>query len=187
MKSLLKLSALALVATLLFAGQASAEKNMSWSLYGGMSNPTGEGSPDGSFAGRVNLLYQATPVIGVGMEVGYHKFGSMDSDMGGGVTLETSSNTWQFTPTVKAQSVQGSIRPYGIGGLGFYNSSFSMEASDGSVDASDSSTDFGFNLGAGAEFGTGPTTFGVETRWHSISTEGESTDMISFMGGINFH
>ena len=93
MKSLLKLSAFALVATLLFAGQATAAKNMSWSLYGGMSNPTGEGSPDGSFAGRVNFLYQATPVIGAGMEVGYHKFGTVDSDLGAGVTAEATSNT----------------------------------------------------------------------------------------------
>ena len=111
MKSLLKLSALALVATLLFAGQASAEKTMSWSLYGGMSNPTGEDSPDGSFAGRVNMLYQASPVMGVGMEVGYHKFGSTEFDIGGGATGDVSSNVWQFTPTVKAQSIQGKLRP----------------------------------------------------------------------------
>ena len=187
MKSLLKLSAFALVATLLFVNQASAEKKTSWSLYGGMSNPTGEGSPDGSFAGRVNLLYQATPVIGVGMEAGYHKFGTVDGDLGGGITSETTSNMWQFTPTVKAQSMQGKVRPYGIGGLGFYNTHVGYKTSDNTIDTSDSSTDFGFNLGAGAEFGTGPTTFGVEARWHSISTEGESTDMMSFMGGINFH
>jgi opacity protein-like surface antigen len=179
MKSLLKLSALALVATLLFAGQASAE-GMSWSLYGGMSNPTGEGSPDGSFAARANLLYQATPVIGVGGELGYHKFGSEDVDFGGG-PVEVSSSMWQFTPTVKAQSITGSIRPYGIGGLGMYSFRVSVDGT------SESDTNFGFNLGGGAEFGTGPTTFGVEARWHSISTEGESTDMISFMGGINFH
>ncbi len=186
MKSLLKLSAFALVATLLFAGQASA-KDMSWSIYGGMSNPTGEASPDGGFGGRVNGFYMATPTIGVGAEVGYHKFGTMEFDFGGGTTGEFSSSVWQFTPSVKAQGVAGKIRPYGIGGLGMYNSKVSLSYSDATPEESESSTDFGFNLGAGAEFGTGPTTFGVEARWHSISTEGESTDMISFMGGLNFH
>jgi hypothetical protein len=185
MKSLLKLSAFALVATLVCSTSASA-KDMSWSIYGGMSNPTGEGSPDGSFGVRANGFYMTTPVIGVGAEVGYHKFGTMEEDLGGGNTMSFSSNVWQFTPAVKAQGVTGTVRPYGIGGLGMYSMKGTLEMT-GFPSESETSTDFGFNLGAGAEFGTGPTTFGVEARWHSIATEGESTDMISFMGGINFH
>lgn len=186
MKSLLKLSAFALVATLVCSSSAMA-KDMSWSIYGGMSNPTGETSPDAGFGVRANGFYMATPVIGVGAEVGYHKFGTMDLDFGGGVTGELSSNVWQFTPAVKAQGVTGTVRPYGIGGLGMYNMKGTLSYSDATPEESESNTDFGFNLGAGAEFGTGPTTFGVEARWHSIMTEVESTDMLSFMGGINFH
>ena len=46
---------------------------------------------------------------------------------------------------------------------------------------------FGFNLGAGVGFPVGPKTkMNVMGQWHSVSTEGESTDYLEFKAGVGF-
>lgn len=179
----IKLTLCGLVAAAVFTAPAFAQTTPpSWSLYAGYSNATGEGTPDGSFAVRGNGFYNLSPVMGVGAELGYHSLGSLEfTDPITSTTMEVSTSAWQFTPEVRARGVSGSVRPYAMAGLGMYN----LRASVDGVSASE--TEFGFNFGAGAQFGSGSTTFGIEGRWHSIMTEGDATDIVGFMGGINFN
>lgn len=183
MKRSLKLLLVA-IALVLIASPASAQSSMHWagSLYGGYAKMTGDGSPDGSFGARGNLFAQFDPVIGVGAELGWYSLGSVETTVGP-TTDDMDFSAFQATAQVRARGVNGTVRPYGTGGLGMYGlkSKFAGE--------SDSDTKFGFNLGGGMMFGStaNPVTFGVEGRWHSISTEGDATDVVSFMGGVNFH
>ncbi|MGH7724902.1 MAG: outer membrane beta-barrel protein [Candidatus Eiseniibacteriota bacterium] len=181
----LKLSLCGLVAAVLFAAPASAQTTtpMSWSLYAGYANPTGELSPGGSFAFRANGFYNLSPVMGIGAEAGYHALGSITELEDAGI--ENSWSAIQFTPEVRARGVTGNIRPYGMVGFGVYNLRGSMD--DGTTEVSDNTTEMGFNFGGGVTFGQGPTTFGLEARWHSIMTEGDATDVVGFMAGVNFN
>src|SRR5687768_7361075 len=119
MKSILKLSLIAMAALALFAAPSAAQGTMSTSLYGGYANMTGEGSPDGSFGVRGNLLWEVSPVIGVGPELGYYSLGSID------ITTPTpdemSFSAIQGTGQIRVRGVTGTMRPYGMGGLGMYS------------------------------------------------------------------
>lgn len=66
---------------------------------------------------------------------------------------------------------------YFIGGLGMYN---------GSCDGCTSSTDMGLNVGAGFNIPlTGFGTF-IEARYHTVQTEGSSTNFVPISFGIRF-
>ena len=67
---------------------------------------------------------------------------------------------------------------YLIGGIGMYNSD--------SEGAAESTTDLGFNIGAGLTFPlTGFSTF-LEARFHLVSSEGESMKFIPITFGMRF-
>lgn len=68
-------------------------------------------------------------------------------------------------------------RPYFIGGLGMYRLS---------ADDVDSETKFGFNLGAGIDFGLAGFSAFAEARFHNIMTENESTNIIPISFGLRF-
>jgi hypothetical protein len=71
---------------------------------------------------------------------------------------------------------RGSLRPYVLGGLGYYN------LSDGS-----STSAFAFGLGGGVLFGIGATMHGfAEARYMSVQTSGSSTSFIPITVGLMF-
>ncbi len=74
------------------------------------------------------------------------------------------------------------IRPYVLGGLGFYNVKVDVSGVSGSE------TKIGFGGGAGAAFklGTGGNRFFVEGKFVSVSTSGASTSFIPIRVGVRF-
>jgi opacity protein-like surface antigen len=160
-------------ALVLCALPAAAQTNLSGSLYAGYAKWLEDGAPGGSIGFRGNLFYMVHPVIGVGVEGGYHMLGKIE---------DVSFKAIQATGQVMARGVVGNIRPFGTGGAGLYNLRFS----EGGETFSDSK--FGFNLGGGVQFkpSPGPVSFGVEARWHDVLTEGSSTNLLTVMGGVNF-
>ena len=71
------------------------------------------------------------------------------------------------------------IKPYAIGGLGFYHVS-------SSVTGTTASNDFGFNVGAGINVPlTGFATF-VEARYNRVSESGGSASFVPITFGVMF-
>jgi hypothetical protein len=70
---------------------------------------------------------------------------------------------------------RSSVRPYVMGGLGFFN------VSDGS-----STTKFAFGLGGGILFGVGTMHAFLETRYMSIQTSGSSLTFLPISLGVMF-
>jgi opacity protein-like surface antigen len=105
-----------------------------------------------------------------------------------GLRVEGMFNSFDFDGTDVSMRVMGltgnatyTILPqlYAIGGIGMYNSK-------ASVDNSESSTDFGFNIGAGVNIPlTGFGTY-IEARYHHVPVEDGSFKFIPVTFGIRF-
>jgi opacity protein-like surface antigen len=78
-------------------------------------------------------------------------------------------------------------QPYLIGGLGFYRGDYGdTPLPGGGTFDPEATTDFGINIGVGAQFNlSGFTTF-LEARFHNIFGEGESAQLIPITFGIMF-
>ncbi len=128
----------------------------------------------------------ATPTISWGAELSYDNLGSVDFDNGGTPT-SVSGSVFRVNPAVRA-NFGSMVGPsfFAQGGAGYYNVSSSIEPSVPGVD-NNSQGKFGYNLGAGVGFPVGPKTkMNVMGQWHSISTEGESTNYLEFKAGVGF-
>ncbi len=77
------------------------------------------------------------------------------------------------------------IKPYVIGGIGFFNVKFG--GTGGGVSFSGSESKFAFGGGAGLKFKAGSdSNFFVEGRYISVQTSGSSTGFIPITAGISF-
>ena len=192
MKTLKLMAGVSLLVLAMGAAPAAAQTKMTWagSLYAGYAKATEDGAPDGSIGFRGNIMAMVHPVIGIGPEVGYHMLGKTENVTDGTNTGDLKFNTFQATAQVMARGQRGTVHPFATGGLGMYGLKTKFSATDGSgIEASDTQTKFGFKLGGGIQYkpGTSSIGFGAEGRWHSIQTEGSSTDMITVMAGVNFN
>jgi opacity protein-like surface antigen len=72
------------------------------------------------------------------------------------------------------------MRPYALGGLGYYNVKESVSGT--------SESKVGFGLGAGLAFkmGAGSTRLFVEGKWTTVSTTGASTSFVPIRVGLRF-
>jgi hypothetical protein len=82
-------------------------------------------------------------------------------------------------PMIRRPGLQKSF-PYLVGGLGIYNQSTSPQPVGGT-----SSTDIGFNAGAGARFTFGKRVAYVEARYHDVSSVGGAR-FVPVMFGLVF-
>ncbi|HYC51320.1 MAG TPA: outer membrane beta-barrel protein [Gemmatimonadaceae bacterium] len=161
------------VGALLFAAP-SLHAQLSFSLAAGASLPMGDAAEDPN---GLKMGYNATVGLGfkpllvpVGLRV-EGMFNSFEVD-GADVSQRVLGLTGNATYTILPQL-------YAIGGIGMYNSK-------ASVAGSESSTDFGFNIGAGVNIPlTGFGTY-VEARYHHIPVEGGSFQFVPITFGIKF-
>lgn len=168
-------AAMVLAATLI-AAPASAQT--SFSIAAGATMPVGSTS-DGMDVG-----YNA--IVGLGIKPPLAPIGARIEGMFTQMSWKnaTSGATRIMAGIVNA-TVSGAAMPMGylIGGVGLYNGK-GVDLPVGFT--SSSSTDFGFNIGAGLNFPlTGFSTF-AEARLHIINTETESTKIIPITFGIKF-
>jgi len=122
-------------------------------------------------------------------ELGYHSFGGTRVSAG----PFSSEASYSMIPiTVSAIYVLPSEtqrRFHLMGGLGLYRTSADVDYTDedGSFSFSNSSTDFGINIGGGINFPLGERIDAVaEARFHSIFTDGNSSNMIPISIGLRF-
>lgn len=169
------LAALALVFS---AGTVSAQSSVSLGIAAGAAIPVGD------FADVYNTGYNGTVMLGlkpalspIGIRVDgmYNKFVGRDDVIGNppdASIIGGTANLVYFLPGV-------GIRPYLIGGVGYYGLKQDIEGVDRIGKA-------GVNGGIGAQFPlSGFNTF-LEARFHHVSTEGGSTQFIPVIFGLSF-
>ena len=169
-----QLSRIALVFGALLVAAPTLHAQASFNIAAGASVPTGDAAQDPN---GLKLGYNATigigfkpPLapIGVRVEGMFNSFEFDGADVSQRVMALTGNGTYTILPQL-----------YAIGGVGMYNSK-------ASVDGAESSTDFGFNIGAGLNIPlTGFGTY-IEARYHHIPVDGGSFQFIPITFGIKF-
>lgn len=175
------LGALALVTT---ANTAVAQKPFSLGLAAGVSMPMGD------FKEAANTGLNGTVLLGLGMpmlpvgvriEGSYNRFAFSDENEAaagekGNVTVSSATANVTFgLPGVVVLS------PYVIAGAGMYWSGCDLDN-----DACKSQSDLGFNGGVGIKLRALVASAFLEARYHSIQTEGQSTNYVPITIGFMF-
>jgi opacity protein-like surface antigen len=167
-------------------GAVGAVNPFGFGVSAGAAVPTGDlgdfASTGFSVDGVVTLRVPTLPVSFRG-EVGYTRFGFKDVDDANLRFISGVANVVFSFPAVPTAVV----RPYIIGGVGAYNGKIGGDAfEDEDEELTESSTEFGFNVGAGIEIPlSGLTGFG-EVRFTSVRGDGESANFIPIRFGIRF-
>lgn len=130
-----------------------------------------------------------SPSVSWGAEVSFDNLGSAEyTDPLSSETTKVSGNVFRVNPAVRYTFGPGvGTSFYAQGGAGLYNVSAKVEDSvAGSFD--DSQSKIGFNFGAGVNFPVAPTTkMNLGLQYHTVSTEGQSTNYVNFRAGIGFN
>lgn len=128
----------------------------------------------------------AAPTVLWGAEVSYDNLGSVDYTTPTS-TSSVSGSIFRVNPAVR-MNFGSMVGPnfFAQGGAGLYSLSSKYEDTvAGSL--SDSQSKFGFNLGAGVGVPVGPKSrMNLMGQYHSVSTEGESTNYLGFKAGVGF-
>ena len=172
-----------------FAAQANAGPVGTLEFNLGYAKSSTEVMPDESWGGGLafgaGYFRSASPSFQWGVEASYDNLGSLEYDNGNTADNTTSGKVFRVSPEVR-MNFGSMVGPnfFAQGGVGLYNVSFNMEDSViGNLD--DSSSEVGFNLGAGVGFPVGPSTrMNVTGQYHSVATEGESTNYLAFRAGV---
>lgn len=182
MKTLRLLVAAPLALALSTVAQAqttTSTRPVSFGIAGGLSVPTGDAGDvfDAGYlvGGLLEFSRPASP-LAFRAEVDYQRFSIKESVAVGNPSdarlISGVANVLYKFPGMMA-------RPYVLGGVGLFNVGATTEGSD-------SSNEFGFNLGAGLELPlSGITVFG-DVRYQSIQTEGSATNLIPIRVGLRF-
>lgn len=168
------LSRVGLVLAAMFIAAPAAHAQASFGVAIGPTLPTGDASDVHEMGYHAAVSLGVKPPLaplGLRIEGMFNSLG-YKSTVADGESLRllsaTANGTWTMMPTV-----------YLIGGVGMYNGK-------ASVAGATSSTDFGFNVGAGFNIPlTGFGTF-IEARYHHIPMDGGSFAMIPISVGIRF-
>ncbi|HZF66532.1 MAG TPA: outer membrane beta-barrel protein [Gemmatirosa sp.] len=189
--------ALALVAAPAQA-QLGAVNPISFGIAGGATVPLGD------FADFVNtgfnvdgILTLRAPTLPVSFraEVGYQRFaikeGALGTDLPPGARLSGNAYAWQGVANLvyTFSTRTALVRPYLIGGVGYYRLGEEYKASLGgqSQTMKPGATDkFGVNGGVGLELPLGGFTGFAEARFHRIFTANTDTDLLPLRFGVRF-
>ncbi|MEO8349598.1 MAG: outer membrane beta-barrel protein [Acidobacteriota bacterium] len=177
---------LALSAVLLFlvAAGASAQgtTGFHWGLFGGATLPQSDAKDafDNGWHGGGLLVFNI-PVIPVGLRIdaAYHKLDSLASAVSTGdaeILAATANVTVGFRLLV--------LKPYVVGGVGYYRLDFSNESFPSAFSGTNYET--GWNAGAGVSISLRKIDIFIEARYHSVSTDGESFKFVPVSVGIVF-
>ena len=172
-----------------FAAQANAGPVGTLEFNLGYVKSSTEVLPDESMGGGLafgaGYWRSASPTVQWGVEASYDNLGSVEYDNGNTTDNTISGKVFRVSPELR-MNFGSMVGPnfFAQGGVGLYNVSANIEDSIFG-DADDSSSEFGFNLGAGVGFPVGPSTrMNIQGQYHSVATEGESTNYLAFRAGI---
>jgi hypothetical protein len=180
--------ALGLALGLLVAPAAHAQ-GAQFSLGGGLGVPLGDFDDAAKLGWHGTAAVTFVPTgwpVGIQLDGAYQQYSLEDGTVPGFDDLKnrfiqgTANVVYTFST-----SPESTFRPYLIGGGGVYNSKLTGADDPGDV-LPGGETDFGVNGGAGFNFGAGGASLFIEGRFHSVFTEGSSTQFIPITLGIRF-
>lgn len=182
----MKGASLALSAGLLFLAAARADAQgtagFHWGLLGGGTLPQGDAKDafDNGWHGGGLLVFNF-PVVPVGLRVdaAYHKLDPAESVVSPGdaeILAATANVTVGFRLLV--------LKPYVVGGVGYYRLDFSDESFPSAFSGTNNET--GWNAGAGVSISLRNIDVFVEARYHSVSTDGETFQFVPVSIGLAF-
>jgi opacity protein-like surface antigen len=121
--------------------------------------------------GAATFTLPALPVK-IRADVGYHSNPSADD------AVDITENIISVSGDAMFSFAPGPISPYILGGVTWGSASLGGD----DAPSTESSTDFGYNIGGGLNFGLGPLKLFAEARWMSIG----DADMVPITVGIHF-
>jgi hypothetical protein len=172
------ISGLAAAALIFGASALPAQSAVSIGIAGGAAIPVGD------FADFVNTGYNGTVILGIKpalSPVGFRVDGMYNRFPGRNDLVVDHPNASIIGGTANlVYYLSGvGIRPYVIGGAGYYGLKLDTPGAD-------RTNKFGVNGGVGAQFAlSGFNTF-LEARFHHVSTEGGSTQFVPVIFGLSF-
>ena len=188
--SLVLLTALVVAAIAPAASAAvlgTVEVNAGYSKDANSGSYVSDGTLGGGMAFGAGYYRSLAPMLNWGIEVALDNLGSADfSDpfFGNG---QVSAKAFRINPALRINfgAPVGPSLFAQVGG-GLYNVKGDVKFdSGGSVDGSDSK--FGANVGAGVGFPVAPKTrMSLFGQYHTVATDGESTNYISIKAGLGF-
>jgi hypothetical protein len=178
----MKRVALSLVALISIAGAGSlSAQGVRFGIGGGLLIPMGtykDGDKMGWLVGGDATYWMMNAPVGIRADVQY----SQTSEKSG-IPAHTTKIIGGLAEVVYAFGLKAApVRPYILGGVGFYNVKQTVSGISGST------SKIGFGGGAGLAFklGTGGTRFFVEGKFVSVATTGSSTTFLPIRVGLRF-
>lgn len=182
------LRVIGLAALVALPAMASAQESrpVSFGVSGGLSLPVGDlgDGYDSGFNVTGHIGYKPAMFTNLSFrgDVSFDKWGSKVLDDVSTRVLGVTANAVYAFP----QTTPGVVRPYVLGGVGFFNGKSSGTVAGQSLDDSDSSTDLGIQLGGGVNFQlSGFATF-VEAKFVNVFGDGSSARFIPITFGVKF-
>jgi len=184
--------AVALLASALCAPPALAAPAVWLGAELGLSLPTGDYKDEASLGLLVGLTgtHMFNDHFGLGGDLAIHSPGVADDfeeamAAAAGATVDVDFRAIQITTHARlVLPTKGTLKPYLTGGVGLYNLGSKVEG--GSLDVDESETRFGYHLGVGGWAAAETVALSGELAYHSIGTEGASTNMLTLSVGLHF-
>jgi opacity protein-like surface antigen len=168
---------------ILFAGAhalAQGTSGLHFGVEGGITNPQGDTKDffdDGWHGGA--LVVWNFPVVPVGIRVdgSYHKLDGANAAAGDAEVLAGTANVVLGFRAIL-------LKPYFVGGVGYYRLDFSDASFPSSFRGKQNET--GWNAGAGISISLRKIDLIVEARYHSVDTEGDRFKFVPVSVGLVF-
>ncbi len=173
-----------IAAACISAPVSQARAQLTFGVGGGATFPTG--NLGNSYATGYNIL----AALGIGnasWPVDLRVDGMFNQMQGQAGVPIGALQLWTLNANVVYNIMHGhSITPYLIGGVGYYNTSYHVTATDSTVFAGGNTrnNDFGLNGGAGLRFGKGSLSLFLEARFHYVYVPGGHLEFIPLTAGI---
>lgn len=169
-----------LLVCLASAATAQGTSGLHFGVEGGITNPQGDtkDSFDDGWHGGALLVWNF-PVVPVGLrlDASYHKLDGINVTDGDAEVLAGTANV-----VVGFRAIL--LKPYFVGGVGYYRLDFSDASFPSAFRGKQNET--GWNAGAGISVSLRNIDLVVEARYHSVNTEGETFKFIPISVGLMF-
>lgn len=162
------------------AASAQGTSGLHFGVLGGVSNPQGDtkDSFDNGWHGGALVVWNFPVVpVGIRLDGSYHKFDGKSAAAGDAEVLAGTADV-----VVGFRAIL--LKPYFVGGVGYYRLDFSDASFPSSFRGKSNET--GWNAGAGVSISLRKIDLVVEARYHSVSTEGDRFKWIPISIGLVF-
>ena len=162
------------------AARAQGTSGLHFGVEGGISNPQGDtrdSFDDGWHGGALAVWNFPVLPVGIRVDGSYHKFDGRNPAAGNAEVLAGTADV-----VVGFRAIL--LKPYFVGGVGYYRLDFSDASFPSSFRGKQNET--GWNAGAGVSISLRKIDLIVEARYHSVSTDADRFEFVPVSVGLVF-